>query len=131
MGTREPDATNRLLERNGQAHRQKEDVTEEPLDAESAAIRKQRRRKRRRERFVDATISNGIVDIDGVMGEVVFGEVDEEMESVPLTLTLGGTSFSCDVEVRRNGNSISCRGVSEDDFRVRLGCAIASEDDLE
>jgi len=80
--------------------------------------------KRRRRKGIDATISNGQVDFAGVTGEVVFGDVDQTLESIPLTLTIGESVFQCNVEVER-GNKVSCVAVSEeDDFRVRVGCKL-------
>jgi hypothetical protein len=72
-------------------------------------------------------MSNGSVEVAGLTGEVAFGAVDDELESVPLTLTIAGVTFSCDVEVRRNGDFVSCRATSEEDFKVRVGCAVTSE----
>merc|ERR1712173_169098 len=77
----------------------------EDLELRRALGEKDGRRKRRR--GIDATISNGQVDIAGVTGEVVFGDVDQTLESIPLTLTIGETTFQCDVEVR-GGNKVSC-----------------------
>jgi len=104
-----------------QRRRRKVDATEEPT-TEPLLRRSLGRQGRRRRRGIEATISDGSVEVAGLVGEVVFGEVDEDLESVPLSLTLGGVTFSCDVEVRRRG--VSCRAVSEEDFKVRIGCAI-------
>jgi len=78
---------------------------------------------RKRRKGIDATISNGIVDFAGVTGEVVFGDVDEALETIPLTLTVGETIFQCDVEVRGR-NKVSCVAISDNDFRVRVGCEL-------
>jgi hypothetical protein len=40
-----------------------------------------------------------------------------------LTLTIGETDFQCNVQVR-GGNKVSCVAVSDDDFRVRVGCEL-------
>jgi len=109
----------------GRKSRKDEVVTteapEDVLELRRALGEKDGRRKRRK--GVDATISNGQVDIAGVTGEVVFGDVDQTLESIPLTLTIGETTFQCDVEVRR-GKKVSCVAVSDDDFRVRVGCEL-------
>merc|ERR1711953_262863 len=73
-----------------------------------------------------ATISDGNVDFAGVTGEVVFGDVDEATESIPLTLTIGETTFQCNVEVR-GSKEVSCIAVSDNDFRVRVGCELELE----
>jgi len=104
-----------------QRRRRKADDTEEST-TEPLLRRSLGRGGRRGRRGIEATISDGSVEVAGLVGEVIFGEVDEDLESVPLSLTLGGVTFSCDVEVRRRG--VSCRAISEEDFKVRIGCAI-------
>jgi hypothetical protein len=97
--------------------------SEAPEDV-PALRRALKRDGRKRRKGIDATISNGQVDFAGVTGEVVFGDVDQKLESIPLTLTIGESIFQCNVEVER-GNKVSCVAVSEeDDFRVRVGCEL-------
>merc|ERR1712173_141461 len=98
-------------------------TTEAPEDipALRRALGRDGRHKRRK--GIDATMGNGLVEIAGVTGEVVFGDVDEALETIPLTLTIDETVFSCNVEVR-GGNKVSCVAVSDDDFRVRVGCEL-------
>jgi len=104
-----------------------QEATEDPVQLRRAL----RHGGRRRGSNLDATISNGIVEVAGIEGTVVFGEVDETLESVPLTLTLGETVFTCDVRVRGNeGDRVSCRATSEDEFKVRIGCAIEANEEL-
>merc|ERR1712178_562659 len=110
--------------KGGRKSRKGEDATTEaPEDV--PALRRALRRDggRKRRKGIDATISNGLVEIAGVTGEVVFGDVDEALESIPLTLTIGETDFQCNVQVR-GGNKVSCIAVSDDDFRVRVGCEL-------
>merc|ERR1712113_1130277 len=110
--------------KGGRKSRKGEDATTEAPE-EVPALRRALKRDggRKRRKGIDATISNGLVEIAGVTGEVVFGDVDEALESIPLTLTIDETVFSCNVEVR-GGNKVSCIAVSEDDFRVRVGCEL-------
>merc|ERR1711972_137539 len=135
MGTREPkDVTRepcvgddcqrgRKGRKGGRKSRKGDDsTTEAPEDVPALRRALERDGKHKRGKGIDATISNGLVDIAGVTGEVVFGTVDEALESIPLSLTIGETTFTCDVEVRR-GNKVSCIAVS-DDFRVRVGCEL-------
>jgi len=98
-------------------------TTEAPEDLELRRALGEKDGRRKRRKGIDATISNGQVDIAGVTGEVVFGDVDQTLESIPLTLTIGETTFQCDVEVR-GGKKVSCVAVSDDDFRVRVGCEL-------
>jgi len=127
--TREPcvgDDCNRERKgrKGGRKTRKGKDVTTEaPEDVPELRRALGRNGGRNRRKGLDATISNGIVDIAGVTGEVVFGDVDETLESIPLTLTVGETVFQCNVEVKR-GNKVSCIAVSGDDFRVRVGCEL-------
>jgi len=107
-----------------------EDATDEPATEAPVQLRRALRKGGRRGSNLDATISNGIVEVAGIEGTVVFGEVDETMESIPLTLTLGEVVFTCDVRVRGNeGDRVSCRATSEDDFKVRIGCAIETNEE--
>merc|ERR1712013_969545 len=107
-----------------------EESTDEPATEAPVELRRALRKGgRRRGSNLDATISNGIVEVAGIEGTVVFGEVDETLESIPLTLTLGETVFTCDVRVRGNGDKVSCRATSEDDFKVRIGCAIETNEE--
>merc|ERR1712062_502170 len=110
--------------RKGRKSRKGEDATTEAPE-EVPALRRALKRDggRKRRKGIDATISNGLVEIAGVTGEVVFGDVDEALETIPLTLTIDETVFSCNVEVR-GGNKVSCIAVSDDDFRVRVGCEL-------
>merc|ERR1712117_618541 len=112
--TKEPkDSTSEPRERKSRddSKRESKDVTREPCDdckdrrkrkdatteapEEVPALRRALKRDggRKRRKGIDATISNGLVDIAGVTGEVVFGDVDEALESIPLTLTIGETTF--------------------------------------
>merc|ERR1711997_1394077 len=116
--TRDPSQTREPRD-DKQKRRRKADATREPT-TEPLLRRSLGRQGRGRRRGIEATISDGSVEVAGLVGEVVFGEVDEDLESVPLSLTLGGVTFSCDVEVR--GRDVSCRAVSEDDFKVRVVC---------
>jgi len=100
--------------------RSKDTTTETPEETAGVARRELRGRRSRR---VEATISNGSIEVAGLTGEVVFGEVNEDLESMPMTITVGETAFTCDVEIRR-GNKVSCRARSEDNFRLRVGCEI-------
>merc|ERR550517_2376139 len=108
--------------KGGRKSRKGADVTTEAPE-EVPALRRALKRdgRRKRSKGIDATISNGLIEIAGVSGEVVFGDVDEALEGVPLTLTIGETIFQCNVEVR-GSNKVSCIAVSDDDFRVRVGC---------
>jgi len=141
------DAQQRLL-RRGERNAELDGAARDPRQTREQGDRKQRRRRkaddteesttepllrrslgrggRRGRRGIEATISDGSVEVAGLVGEVIFGEVDEDLESVPLSLTLGGVTFSCDVEVRRRG--VSCRAISEEDFKVRIGCAIETRE---
>jgi len=103
-----------------------DDATAAPTEEDELVIRRMLRRGGRRGRGLDAVISDGTVEIAGIAGTVEFGDVSEELESVPLTLTLSETIFTCDAEVR--GDGISCRARSEDNFKVRVGCAIAADE---
>merc|ERR1711933_175935 len=111
--------------RKGRKSRKGEDATTEAPEDVPALRRALGGRDggRKRRKGIDATISNGLVEIAGVTGEVVFGDVDEALESIPLTLTIGETDFQCNVQVR-GGNKVSCVAVSDDDFRVRVGCEL-------
>jgi len=112
--------------KGGRKSRKGEDATTEAPEEDVPALRRALGRDggRKRRKGIDATISNGLVEIAGVTGEVVFGDVDEALESIPLTLTIGETVFQCNVEVRRS-NKVSCIAVSDDDnFRVRVGCEL-------
>merc|ERR1711963_385947 len=119
--TREP--RGRKGRKGGRKSRKGEDATTEAPEDVPALRRALKRGGRKRRKGIDATISNGLVEIAGVTGEVVFGDVDEALESIPLTLTIDETVFSCNVEVR-GGNKVSCTAVSDDDFRVRVGCEL-------
>jgi hypothetical protein len=77
---------------------------------------------------VEATISNGSIEVAGLTGEVVFGEVNEDLESMPLTITVGETTFACDVEIGRR-NKVSCRAISEDNFRLRVKCELPADEE--
>jgi len=70
---------------------------------------------------------NDQLTFGGLTGEVVFGEVNQDAESIPLTITLEETTFECDIAVRRN--AVSCQAVSTagEDFKVRVSCAIETE----
>merc|ERR1712117_1847 len=110
--------------KGGRKSRKGEDATTEaPEDVPALRRALGRHGGRKRRKGIDATISNGLVEIAGVTGEVVFGDVDEALESIPLTLTIGETDFQCNVQVR-GGNKVSCIAVSDDDFRVRVGCEL-------
>jgi hypothetical protein len=110
--------------KGGRKSRKGEDATTEaPEDVPALRRALGRDGGRKRRKGIDATISNGLVEIAGVTGEVVFGNVDEALESIPLTLTIGETDFQCNVQVR-GGNKVSCVAVSDDDFRVRVGCEL-------
>merc|ERR1711997_307611 len=111
--TRDPSQTREPRD-DKQKRRRKADATREPT-TEPLLRRSLGRQGRRGRRGIEATISDGSVEVAGLVGEV-----DEDLESVPLSLTLGGVTFSCDVEVR--GRDVSCRAVSEDDFKVRVVC---------
>jgi len=111
--------------------RRRRKETEEPEETQRRALKRGNGRGRRgRGRELDAQIVDGHIDISGVEGEVVFGEYDEASESTPLTLTIGETTFHCEVEVNRKGG-VSCRAVSEDDFQVHIDCEAVSDDELE
>jgi len=129
--TREPcvgdDCRERKGRKGGRKTRKDEDATEAP--EEVPALRRALGRNGGSRKGLDATISNGIVDIAGVTGEVVFGAVNETLESIPLTLTVGETTFQCDVKVRRGGK-VSCVAVSGDNFQVRVGCSVGDELEL-
>jgi len=105
--------------------RSKDTTTETPEEPAGVARRELRVRRSRR---VEATISNGSIEVAGLIGEVVFGEVNEDLESMPLTITVGETAFTCDVEIRR-GNKMSCRAKSEDNFHLRVGCEIPADEE--
>jgi len=110
--------------KGGRKSRKGEDATTEaPEDVPALRRALGRDGGRKRRKGIDATISNGLVEIAGVTGEVVFGDVDEALESIPLTLTIGETDFQCNVQVRGD-NKVSCVAVSDDDFRVRVGCEL-------
>jgi len=87
-------------------------------------------KRRFRGRSLDAVISDKTIEIAGVAGTVEFGEVDAELESISLTLTLGETVFQCEMEVRRNGQ-VSCRARSEDNHKVRIGCAVEADEETD
>lgn len=128
--TKEPCGRGRRGRGRGRRDSDSEDATDEPATEAPVLRRALRNGGRRRGSNLDATISNGIVEVAGVEGTVVFGEVDETLESIPLTLTLGETVFTCDVRVRGNeGDRVSCRATSEDDFKVRIGCAIETNEE--
>merc|ERR1712198_425298 len=133
--TKEPRGRGRGRGRRGRGRGRRdsdsEDATDEPATEAPVQLRRALRKGgRRRGSNLDATISNGIVEVAGIEGTVVFGEVDETMESIPLTLTLGEVVFTCDVRVRGNeGDRVACRATSEDDFKVRIGCAIETNEE--
>jgi len=128
--TKEPCGRGRRGRGRGRRDSDSEDSTDEPATEAPVELRRALRKGgRRRGSNLDATISNGIVEVAGIEGTVVFGEVDETLESIPLTLTLGETVFTCDVRVRGNGDKVSCRATSEDDFKVRIGCAIETNEE--
>jgi len=131
--TREPrDVTKEPCGRGrGRGHGRRDSDSQETTEDPVQLRRALRHGGRRRGSNLDATISNGIVEVAGIEGTVVFGEIDETLESVPLTLTLGETVFTCDVRVRGNeGDRVSCRATSEDEFKVRIGCAIEANEEL-
>merc|ERR1711941_189185 len=118
-----------LRNRNRRPRRRRDgDETTAAPTEDDIVVRRMLRRGGRRGRGLDAVISGGSVEIAGIVGTVEFGEVSQELESIPLTLTIGETIFTCDVEVRRDG--VSCRASSEDNFKVRVGCAIPAEPEL-
>jgi len=122
--TREPcvgDECGRKGRKQGRKSRKGEDVTTEAPELPRRALGRNGERKSKK--GLGATISNGNVDIAGVTGEVVFGDVDEASESIPLTFIVGETFFQCDLKVR-GSNKVSCTAVSNDDFRVRVGCEL-------
>merc|ERR1711973_511244 len=122
--TREPcvgDECGRKGRKQGRKSRKGEDVTTEAPELPRRALGRNGERKSKK--GLGATISNGIVDIAGVTGEVVFGDVDEASESIPLIFIVGETFFQCDLKVR-GSNKVSCTAVSNDDFRVRVGCEL-------
>lgn len=120
---REP-CTRRSRGRNNR--RNKDTTTEMPEETEGVARRELR--GGRRSRRVEATISNGSIEVAGLTGEVVFGAVSEELETMPLTITVGETAFTCDVEIRR-GNKVSCQATSEDNFLLRVGCELPADEE--
>merc|ERR1712035_294995 len=86
---------------HGRRESDSQETTEDPVQLRRAL----RHGGRRRGSNLDATISNGIVEVAGIEGTVVFGEV----------------VFTCDVRVRGNeGDRVACRATSEDDFKVRI-----------
>merc|ERR1711951_76788 len=97
--TKEPcdstrEARGRKGRKGGRKSRKGEDATTEaPEDVPALRRALKRDGGRKRRKGVDATISNGLVEIAGVTGEVVFGDVDEALESIPLTLTISETVF--------------------------------------
>jgi len=109
--------------KGGRKSRKGEDATTEAPEDVPELRRALGQDGRKRSKGLGATISNGIVDIAGVTGEVVFGEVDQVTQTIPLTLTIGESTFQCDVGVQR-GNKVSCVGFSNDDFKVRIGCEL-------
>merc|ERR1712242_669388 len=112
--TKEPCGRGRRGRGRGRRDSDSEDATDEPA-TEAPVLRRALRKGGRRGSNLDATISN---------------EVDETVESIPLTLTLGETVFTCDVRVRGDeGDRVSCRATSEDDFKVRIGCAIETNEE--
>jgi len=124
--TREPcvgDDCGRKGRKKGRKSRKGEDVTTEAPEEAELPRRALGQNGRKSRKGLDATISNGLVDIAGVTGEVVFGDVDEASESIPLTFIVGETFFQCDLKVR-GSNKVSCTAVSNDDFRVRVGCEL-------
>jgi len=124
--TREPcvgDDCGRKGRKKGRKSRKGEDVTTEAPEEAELPRRALGQNGRKSRKGLDATISNGLVDIAGVTGEVVFGDVDEASESIPLIFTVGETFFQCDLKVR-GGNKVSCTAVSNNDFRVRVGCEL-------
>jgi len=132
--TKEPCTGDDCKNRQRGGRRRKDDATTEAPEEQEAdfALRRalKRGRRRRRGRSLDAVISNGNVEVAGITGTVEFGDLDAELESIPLTLTIGETVFHCDVEVRGNGK-VSCRGQSEDNFKVHMGCAIEADEETE
>jgi len=124
--TREPcvgDDCGRKGRKKGRKSRKGEDVTTEAPEEAELPRRALGQNGRKSRKGLDATISNGLVDIAGVTGEVVFGDVDEASESIPLIFTVGETFFQCDLKVR-GGNKVSCTAVSNNNFRVRVGCEL-------
>merc|ERR1712079_760685 len=87
--TREPcvgdDCQRRHKGRKGGRKSRKGDDSTTEAPEEVPALRRalERDGKHKRGKGIDATISNGLVDIAGVTGEVVFGTVDEALESIP------------------------------------------------
>jgi len=125
---REP-CTRRNRGRGRNNRRNKDTTTETPQETEGVARRALKgRRGSRRSRRVEATISNGSIEVAGLTGEVVFGEVNEDLESMPLTITVGETTFACDVEIGRR-NKVSCRAISEDNFRLRVKCELPADEE--
>merc|ERR1711973_208835 len=132
--TREPcDPTQEDCSRGGKNRRRRRrrdghETTAAPAE-DDIVVRRILRRGGRRGRGLDAVISGGTVEIAGIVGTVEFGDVSQELESIPLTLTIGESTFTCDVEVR--GDGVSCRASSEENnFKVRVGCAIPAEPEL-
>jgi len=124
--TREPcvgDDCGRKGRKKGRKSRKGEDVTTEAPEEAELPRRALGQNGRKSRKGLDATISNGLVDIAGVTGEVVFGDVDEASGSIPLIFTVGETFFQCDLKVR-GGNKVSCTAVSNNNFRVRVGCEL-------
>merc|ERR1711973_378984 len=122
--TREPLADGETRERRRRkGGKRDEETAETGAPTEGFLVRRNLGKGRNGRGRIEASISNNQLEFGGLVGEVVFGEVDVESESVPLTITLEETTFQCNVEVRR-GNRISCRALSEDDFKVGVTCAI-------
>jgi len=132
--TREPrdeDSTREPCDDSTREPRRRRKETEEPEEMQRRTLKRGNGREPTgRGRELDAQIVDGQIDISGVVGEVVFGEYDEASESTPLTLTVGETTFHCEVEVNRKGG-VSCRAVSEDDFQVHIDCEAFADDELE
>merc|ERR1712117_1009958 len=92
---RSVDATKEPCDRTREPCVGEDCTTEAPEDVPELRRALGRDGGRKRRKGIDATISNGLVEIAGVTGEVVFGDVDEALESIPLTLTIGETNFQC------------------------------------
>merc|ERR1719228_588037 len=78
--TREPcvgDDCGRKGRKRGRKARKGEDVTTEAPEEAELPRRALGQNGRKSRKGLDATISNGLVDIAGVTGEVVFGDIDE------------------------------------------------------
>jgi len=127
--TREPREGTKQPRMRRERRRRKDSDDEETTEAPAeVALRRNLRKggRKGRGRSVEALMANGSLDFGGLTGEVAFGVVDENLESIPLTLTIEGITFECDVEVRGDSR-VFCRASSEDNFKVRVSCALNSE----